>query len=94
MSYTSMYREDHGCDMVPHCGNDFDKTPGVKVAIAKDGEVLAFCFAHSKDLILAGVPLRTLEEVRAELRKPEEDKQKIMRDTARQKFINELKNKK
>ncbi len=61
----SMHKDDYGCDF-PGCNNDFNQTNGAKVAIAKDGNILTFCTAHSDRLSREGVKLRTLAKVHAE----------------------------
>ena len=91
MSYWSQAQEDVECDF-PHCGKEFDKTDHAKVAILKNGSVMAFCKEHASKLISEGVPLKSLEEIRAEREASAKKREADERKAHEAKFISDLKN--
>lgn len=86
----SMHREDYGCNF-PYCDSDFDKTDGAKVAIVKDGNILAFCATHSTRLSREGIKLRALAEIHAEQKKAEDAPMNQRKLTCEHTFIQSLK---
>ena len=60
-------RDEMKCDFL-HCAGNFDTAHERKVAIIKDGEIMAFCAQHCEQLTENGVALRTLDEVQREVR--------------------------
>ena len=82
--------EDLRCDFFA-CGDQFDQRKNRNVAIVKDGIVLAFCAKDAKRLIEAGVQLRPLSEIHAEMSAPiKERKLRTIRERE-EAFINSLK---
>jgi hypothetical protein len=58
--------DDCKCDFL-YCKKDFGFGRGERVAIIKDGQPIAFCREHCKQLQTHGVKLRPLSEVHKEL---------------------------
>ncbi len=79
MSYESMAKEEVSCDF-PGCGSDFYSAPEARVAIIKDGQILAFCRKDSDRLIAEGVELRTLHEIHTEQKEAREAPARLRRE--------------
>ncbi len=67
MSHQSAAQADVSCDF-PLCEGDYDKTEGRSVAKIYRGCCVAFCEQHSKVLVDAGIELRPIGDVQADLR--------------------------
>ncbi len=78
------------CDF-PACREYFDTTDGARVAAVRSGDVVAFCAEHSAHLIVRGVNLRTLQEVRRELGIGVPPALEDLRTNAEEEFIKSLK---
>lgn len=66
MSYKSMARDGICCDWPGHRDVNFDMREGARCAALQNGEVVAFCSEHSRELRARGVNLRTLQQIHAE----------------------------
>ena len=82
MSYENMVREEMQCDF-PDCSADFDTTAGALVAIVRGEALFAFCAAHCVRLTQEGIELRSLAEIRHEIREAEEAPERARRERER-----------
>jgi hypothetical protein len=94
MSLKKIARVDVSCDF-PLCKRDYDQTKGKPVAKIYHGCCMAFCKRHSKLLVDAGIELRPIVEVQAELRDlnelPRQERITKARTAREAVFIQELK---
>lgn len=78
------------CDF-PHCGGEYDRRRGKKIAIWKVDRVLAFCAKHAKRLREEGIELQTLAAIHAAHKKSEDAKVNARAAREEQAFIKSLK---
>ena len=90
MSYRTMWRDETCCDF-PSCDGDYNTANGARVAIVKDGKILAFCKKYSRQLIKEGVNLQTIAKIQKELNEPVEAHRRNEQIVREQAFIQSLK---
>lgn len=86
-------REEVCCDF-PDCPQNFDGTDGARVALVKNGKIIAFCSEHSALLLSKGKDLRTVASIHTELEEakngPERKRREAERQAKEQAFIDSL----